>query len=97
MDMKEFGQFFELENEWQGKQAAAEDAGRAWMDQVLADEGTEPWAELTYPEFKQAVANANAPAFPHHQWGPTDSDEDILGLAAIQAAWDELQARIENA
>lgn len=61
---------------------AANDAGATWMETVLTDcEDPEEWLGLSYPEFLQAAANANSPAFPDFESG-----EELD--AAYQGAWD---------
>lgn len=56
-------------------------AGSCWMDEVLAD-SDEGWND-NYSEFKQALVNANDPAFPEFE---TDEETD----AAYSGAWETL-------
>ncbi len=62
---------------------AANTAGATWMETVLTEcENPEEWLGLSYPEFLQAAANANRPAFPAFESG-----EELD--AAYQGAWDQ--------
>lgn len=55
------------------------EAARAWVDIAIFENGAEDeWREMDWGTFKQAVENANAPAFP---------DCGVFAGDAIQAAW----------
>lgn len=52
------------------------------------------WENLSFPDFKQALANANAPAFdPAKAVGLEDEDGSGYDVA-VEAAWEELQGAI---
>ncbi len=64
--------------------AKATAMGEDWMAEVLENSELSEWENLTYPEFCQALSNANAPGFPIFAFH-AECD------TAYDAAWDYLQ------
>lgn len=74
----------------------AREYGRAWMEVILEDGEANEWNNLTWPEFQQALSNANSPSF---TWrGGTDTDysglEGEFFAIASEAVWDTLEDSI---
>ena len=65
----------------------AKQYGEDWMFDLLLEASPEDWRGVTYPMLSQILANANAPAF------DPPADE---GGEAVTAAWDALQAWLED-
>lgn len=67
--------------------------GKAWMGAIIIDDEVDEWIDLTWPEFIQALDNANDPSFTWH--GGTDTDytnlEGEFFEIAAEAAWDFLK------
>jgi hypothetical protein len=66
----------------------AAEAGRAWMEEVIAEDEWDVSAEMTYNEFSQALCEANNPPFPSFE---TEEETD----AAFDAAFEQLQSAAE--
>ena len=76
----------------------AKEYGKEWMEVILTDGDVDEWKTLTWPEFQQALSNANSPSF---TWrGGTDTDyselEGEFFAIASEAAWDTLGDYIAN-
>jgi hypothetical protein len=63
----------------------AADAGRAWMEEVIAEDKWDLSAEMTYTEFSQALCEANDPPFPSFE---TEEETE----EAYDAAFEQLQS-----
>lgn len=85
-----------LDQELEHFNTEAREYGRAWMEAIITDGEADEWNTLTWPEFQQALSNANSPSF---TWrGGTDTDysglEGEFFAVASEAAWDTLEDSI---
>lgn len=67
--------------------------GRNYVRFFIVDvERLEEWRGISFPEFEQALVNANAPAFDPAVDLRTKDENGRLYDAAVAAAWAELEA-----
>lgn len=87
---------------------AVREYAEAWIDRLRDNDKLDEWEGMEYPEFCQALHNANAPSFGFQnamegameslakEWKDPEDMWELFGDVAYDAAWDRLQVLLRE-